>query len=470
MSQFIQGHMDIVFFIYGLSFFFLGTAVFFQVRKGSDFRIGRHLWLLAMFGFLHGLNEWLDMFLMIRAGHWTPAGIETVEIARFFIGRISYVFLFHFGAVLLCEKRGMHRMPVVFLGVYSFLLAGFFVHGFLCGFSATWFANSDAIIRYILAFPGAVLAACAFFDERHDPDIQRLNIPSVSHGLIGVGIVFLLYAVFAGLIVKPADFFPASVVNYRSFTDFTGFPVQFFRAGCAVSLAVFLCKVLNIFEFETIHKLDNAYREIIRISNREQMRIGQDLHDDLGQQLTGIAFMSRVLREKLRTQSIEEANDVLSQIHDLLNRSIDTTRNLSRGLYPVSIEKEGLGFALQELAENTEKIFGVSCSVHVDPELEIGSSERSIQLFRIAQEAITNAIKHGKAKNIAIAMTQNDRSITLSISDDGYGITDHSGEQGGIGLKIMKYRSGVLGGQLKIKQQKDGGTVVLCSFEEPLNE
>ncbi len=459
--QLVQNHMDIVFFIYGLSFFSLGLSVFFQVRKGSDFRIGHHLWMLAAFGFLHGLNEWLDLFLMVKTGTWTAQGIQVVEVVRFFIGQTSYLFLLQFGLMLLCAKKKYRWVPKVSLDACILLIAIFLFKGYRAGFSDAWVLGSDVAMRYLLAFPSAFLTAFAFFAACRDPEIARLDTPSVSRGMIGLGFSFLIYAVLAGWIVKPADFFPASVLNYTTFMNITGLPVQFFRAGCAVSMVFFLSRVLNVFEYEAAHKLDNAYREIIRISNREQMRIGQDLHDDLGQQLTGIAYMSRALSKKMHPQSLDEADDILIQIRTLLDRSIDTTRNLSRGLYPVSIEKEGLGFALQELAENTEKIFGVSCSVHIDDTLKISSNETSIQLFRIAQEAVTNAIKHGQARKIDIAMTRGRRVITFYVVDDGSGISDKAREQSGMGLKIMRYRAGVLGGQLKVRQRSRGGTLVV---------
>lgn len=469
ISQFVQAHMDVIFFIYGLSFFSLGMAVLFQARKGSDFRIGKYLWLLAAFGLLHGVNEWFDMFLL-QPDVWSESGVKAIVISRYLIGKISYVFLFLFGISLLCDRKGFPRVPVFFAGFYAVVVAAFFIQGFYAGFSEDWSAFSDGLIRYFLAFPAALLTAGLFFAERRNPEIRQLNQPSVLYGLAGLGISFSAYAFFVGLVVKPAGFFPASVLNYETFTEFTGIPVQFFRAVCATSMVFFICKVLNIFEYETLHKLDNAYREIIRISNREQMRIGQDLHDDLGQQLTGIAYMNRVLREQLRTGLYAEAGAVLSQIIEQLDRSIDTTRNLSRGLFPVSIEKEGLGFALREFAENTGKVFGAACTVSMEPELKIRSNEQSIQLFRIVQEAVSNAIKHGRAGHIAVEIKKERQTVTLSVEDDGSGIRTDDPGQGGLGLKIMRYRAGVLGGQLDIKPKAGGGTVVVCSFEEPVHE
>ena len=120
ISQFIQSHMVLVFFVYGLSFFLLGTAVLFQTRKGSGFKIGQHLWLLAGFGLLHGLNEWLDMFLLLGGTYWNPSGLKVIEVIRFFVGQISYVFLLQFGMRLLVHgKKKYAWAPKASLATYT---------------------------------------------------------------------------------------------------------------------------------------------------------------------------------------------------------------------------------------------------------------------------------------------------------------------------------------------------------------
>lgn len=466
VSHFIQSNMILVFFLYGLSFFMLGAAIFFQVRRGSGFKIGRYLWLLAAFGLLHGINEWLDMFLLLESDGLGASATRVVEIVRFLVGQVSYIFLLQFGVGLLAHGRDrLSWMSRASLPVCSTLLLALFAWGIQSGFSQHWFLSCDIAMRYVLAFPAAFLTALAFLLERDSEEISRLDSVSVSTGLIGLAASFALYAVLAGLIVKRAAFFPASVVNYDTFLGNTGLPVQFFRAACAVASVFFLCKVLRIFELETKHKLEDAYREIIRISNREQMRIGQDLHDGLGQQLSGIAFMSKALEKKLRMKGVEEA-DTASQIKELIDRSIDISQALSRGLYPVSIEKSGLGFALRELADNTEMLFHVSCSVDVDDTVDVRNKEAAIHLFRIVQEAVSNSVKHGQPGRVSIELGKCGSTVFLSVVDDGSGIATVPCSGKGLGLQTMKYRANVIGAELRVQRGKPGGTVMQCLIPE----
>lgn len=468
ISQFIQSHMILVFFLYGLSFFMLGAAIFFQVRRGSGFRIGRYLWLLAGFGLLHGINEWLDMFLLLGDEWWGSFATKLVEIIRFFAGQVSYVFLLQFGVGLLVHNKSrLSRLFRASFSVCSTLILLLFFWGIRAGFSKHWFLTCDIAMRYLLAFPAAVLTTLAFWRERKSEEVTRLKSASVIMGLTGLAVSFGFYSVFAGLIVKEAGVFPASVFNYNAFLELTGLPVQFFRAGCAIAAVVFLCKMLRIFELETTHKLQDAYQEIIRISNREQMRIGQDLHDGLGQQLAGIAFMSKALEKKLRNKGVEEA-DTANQIRELIDRSIDISQALSRGLYPVSIERNGLGFALRELADNTETLFHISCTTDIDETVDVSDKEVAIHLFRIAQEAVSNSVKHGKPGKVSIGMYRKGGNLVLSISDNGKGITSTPDEEKGLGLQTMKYRADVVGAELEVRPGETGGTFVECLVPESI--
>lgn len=470
ITDFIQSHMVMVFFIYGLSFFLLGTAVFFQVRKGSGFKLGKYLWLLAGFGLVHGLNEWMDMFLLIGNTYWVPEEIIRIRIIRFFVGQSSYVFLFQFGIrlVLSNSKKKFEPLFKATLILYVVAILGVLVWGIQSKFNAHWFLISDITMRYFLAFPGAGLTGVGFFFERKNPEIIKIGNSGVLIGLTGLAVCFSLYAIFTGLIVKPGAFFPASVINYTSFMNLTGFPVQIFRTGCAIASVVFLGKVLNIFEIETNKKLENAYKEIIKISNREKMRIGQDLHDGLGQQLTGISYMSGLLEKKLKKESHREVTTA-SEIKKLLEHSIYTAKTLVRGLYPVIIENDGLGLGLRELAESTEKIFAVSCSAQIDESVLITDPDTAIHLFRIAQEAVSNSVKHSKANEIRIELNQVKGTAVLTVTDDGEGIPDNIDESDNIGLRSMRYRASVIDGQLEIRRGSKNGTLIKCTIlnEEP---
>ena len=206
--------------------------------------------------------------------------------------------------------------------------------------------------------------------------------------------------------------------------------------------------------------------EILHISEREQQRIGQDLHDDLGQQLAGIWLLSDVLKSNLTKQGSPEAGNA-EQITGLLRNSLTLTRSLARGLHPVSVQQGGLVAALDELTTRTCDMFKVNCRCNCPPGIEMDNTTAT-HLYRIAQEAVTNAVKHGQAKEIDIELSTNQRSTVLSVKDQGGGIADLDPDRKGMGLRIMSYRADMIGGTLHIQRNQNGvGTTVLCSIPTP---
>lgn len=211
------------------------------------------------------------------------------------------------------------------------------------------------------------------------------------------------------------------------------------------------------------HRLE---KEILEISHREQQRIGQDLHDSLGQHLTGISFLSKALQNKLKAQKIPEEG-LADEISQLVIQTLGHTRNIARGLFPMELESTGrLIPALQELVANTEKLFRVTCRLEVDPGVEICEARVSTELFRIAQEAISNAIKHGKAKRVCVRLQSGPAQLRLMIQDDGTGIPAGK-PTSGLGLRIMNFRANRIGGKLEIQPLELGGTLVQCDFAAP---
>ncbi|MBI1842240.1 MAG: hypothetical protein HYR88_15500 [Verrucomicrobia bacterium] len=207
-------------------------------------------------------------------------------------------------------------------------------------------------------------------------------------------------------------------------------------------------------------------REILEISHREQQRIGQDLHDSLGQHLTGISFLSKALEHKLKALRLPEAAQA-SEIAQLVVDTLGHTRTIARGLFPMELESSGrLAPALTELAANVEKLFKVGCRVEIEDGLDVRDARVSTELFRIAQEAISNAIKHGKAQRIVVALARGDSCLSLQIQDDGAGL--NPGVEGaGLGRRIMRFRANRIGGKLCMATSEEGGAAVICEFPEP---
>jgi PAS domain S-box-containing protein len=208
-------------------------------------------------------------------------------------------------------------------------------------------------------------------------------------------------------------------------------------------------------------------REILTISEREQRRLGHDLHDDLCQQLAGIQFLSESLAHELMAKSSAEAPQA-KEIAQSVQHAMTQTRDLARGLSPVGMEAEGLMEGLGQLAARTSKLFRLNCHFHCPLPVLVPDHAVAIHLYRIAQEAVGNAVKHAKADRIELALAAAGTSVRLGVSDDGIGIPRKLPRREGMGLRIMHYRAGVIGGSLLIQHRLDGGTGVVCTVTDGL--
>ncbi|MBM3289474.1 MAG: PAS domain S-box protein, partial [Candidatus Hydrogenedentes bacterium] len=207
-------------------------------------------------------------------------------------------------------------------------------------------------------------------------------------------------------------------------------------------------------------------RQVLEISAREQMRIGQDLHDRLGQHLTGIGFRSQVLAEDLKRKHQPES-ETAAAIVEMVSDAINQTRGLARGLYPVHLEADGLMTALHELATQTQALFDLRCRFVCEEPILIYDVSVATHLYRIAQEALNNAVRHGKPKAIEIALQEAGDAVELRIADDGVGIDPSANGTRGLGLSIMQYRARMIDGTLRVRRGTSGGTVVTCSLTVP---
>ena len=183
--------------------------------------------------------------------------------------------------------------------------------------------------------------------------------------------------------------------------------------------------------------------------------------------ITGISFLSKALQTRLASLKLPEAAQA-GEVADLVVQTLAHTRNIARGLFPIELETTGrLVPALTELATNTEKLFRIVCRLEADPVIDFSDPRVSTELFRIAQEAISNAIKHGKARRVCLRLQQTGPGTArLVVQDDGSGISVDR-RTTGLGLRIMNFRAGRVGGRLEITPVEIGGTVVVCDFPLP---
>ena len=213
-------------------------------------------------------------------------------------------------------------------------------------------------------------------------------------------------------------------------------------------------------------------QEILRISDQERRRIGQDLHDGLGQMLTGIGLITKNLARTLAAQGHPGADDV-TEVAELLKEADQQARGLSRGLMPVDLEAAGLSAALLRLAVNAERLFGIRCTFEEVGSVLVDDNSVATHLYRIAQEAVSNAVKHGRAEHVRISLASGRGRVRLRIQDDGLGFPEQLDEERrGMGVRIMHYRARVIGATLEIADGLDGGTTITCTLrytDEPIH-
>jgi signal transduction histidine kinase len=215
-------------------------------------------------------------------------------------------------------------------------------------------------------------------------------------------------------------------------------------------------------------------REIIDLSEREQRRFGQELHDVVCQQLASMSIASHLLARKLLAAETGETEHA-QKIAEMADHALETTRRVARGFFTAGFDSAGLAEALRETARYTEAKSRISCTVHWHENLTIAHEDTVIHLFRIAQEAIHNAVKHADASHIQVRLECKDNMICLVVEDDGRGLPLSNGRGKGLGLRIMAYRAGLIGGEFKMESPAQGGTRIVCRIpaetpKRPLTE
>jgi two-component system sensor kinase FixL len=205
-------------------------------------------------------------------------------------------------------------------------------------------------------------------------------------------------------------------------------------------------------------------QEILEISDHEQRRIGSDLHDDLCQRLAGIRFSCDALRNSLKKIPPEGVLDRVEKIGTTVSEAIEHTRMLARGLSPVALESNGLVAALQELTDGVKELFGVDYTFESKGKIAVNDAMVATHLYRITQEAINNALKHGSPTHLLVSLKKVGDKVALTIDDNGAGFSVDGPQSQGMGLRTIAYRAGMIGADLEVKSKPGHGTKIICTF------
>ena len=220
---------------------------------------------------------------------------------------------------------------------------------------------------------------------------------------------------------------------------------------------------------DEIEKRERLEKSVTEVTERERRQVGHELHDTLCQHLTATSLSLQVLSGKLAEASLPQAKDADAGI-ELVEEAIDLTRKLAKGLFPLELEGQGLAGALRELCRSMAERYNIKCEFNGVSQTPALDSTTATHLYRIAQEALTNAIKHGHVSEVSVGLSLLAEDLILSVTDDGAGLPESNPEDRGLGLRIMASRAGMIGGTFSAKNRNEGGTIVMCRLPLPKDE
>lgn len=478
---FIQNFI-LVYFFYGLSFFCMGLAILLEAGRPSELDFARALRPLAGFGIIHGSHEWVEMFLLIREkASGIPLVAPWIGPTRIILLAASFLFLVAFGARLITGPS-RPKLLISMLGIVTLIwitgLLGVFL--FQSPTSST-LAAADSYTRYSLAIPGAALSVWGLL-------LQRKRF--IEQGMHGFGkdvavaaLAFGMYGGIGQLFTSPSSIFPSYFLNSETFINWFGVPIQVFRTLMAIISAIFIVRSLRAFEVESVrhmetleqarqaeqHRMEELRAELfhrtVRAQENERQRIARELHDETGQTLTALGMGLRGLSDSVTTHP-QRAVAQAQQLEGLALTGVKELQRLVTGLHPPQLDDLGLLAALRWYAGDVSQRFGIPIEVHGEgPKPELTSDHR-IAIFRIAQESITNIVRHAKASHAEIKVVYSPGEITLRVEDDGQGfdadrILQNGADQASCwGLLGMQERAYLVGGTCTILSMPGKGTIV----------
>jgi len=481
MADFFTRNLIIVYFFYGLSFFIMGLAVLLEVGHSSKLDFSRALRPLIGFGLIHGSHEWFEMFLIINTRIYGTSNPPWVLSVRLFSLALSFLFLIAFGARLITgvEKRKLYIIMLsTITAIWVIGLAGVILNQSNTQLRAI---AADVYTRYALAIPGAILTSWGLLLQRRR--FIQIGMPSIGRDVLFAAIAFGLYGLVGQLFVSPSIIFPSEYLNSEAFLRWFGVPIQVFRALTAMMASVFIIRSLRAFEVESNQRiqglrdaqlaeqqrLDSLKAELLHrtviAQETERQRIARELHDETGQTLTALGMGLRGMSEMIttnRNRAIEQAN----QLEKLAEDGIEQLQRMVSGLHPPQLDDLGLLAAIRWYTNDIMGRTGISINIINHGNKPSLSSDVRAVVFRIAQEAITNIIRHANATQIDLQLDYLPDSIYLRVEDNGQGfnanevLSKQPGKPTAWGLMGMVERASLVGGTCNIFSHPGKGTLI----------
>jgi signal transduction histidine kinase len=473
----------VVYFAYGLAFFGMGLTLALESEHSPALADARLLRLLAAFGMLHGAHEWLDSYLLqpVAGGMQLPAWLLWLRLGML---AASFSALLFYGLLTLrTHTLKLTARTYLGWGALAFYGIGILISAiFTYRTGTTLLVNViDVLARYLLAVPAAFLAAVALRAESLSAlkNGRRWVMVFLTFAAIGFGIYGLTQ-----LFVPAIDMFPARELNSTVFRTFAGFPIQVIRALLAVLITVCMLRATQIVEKERQAQLRSAQlarldalerfqnelskrealrrellRHTVRAQEDERSRIARELHDETSQILTAFSLDLATLQTSIRDRP--EVNKLVDRLRDLSKQMSQGLYRLVHDLRPAQLDDLGLISALDYLKDDSVSA-GLDVSISIQGKSRRLDSVVETVLFRVAQEALHNVVRHAKIKQAQILLLYQPQEVTLRIDDSGIGFNPVQtfAPPRGWGLAGMRERVESIGGQLNIQSEPGKGTIV----------
>ena len=468
-----------IYLIYGLGFFTLGLAVALEAGRSSDSRFARAMRPLALFGLLHGVHEWIEMFVLVstNAFDWTAPAWE--EWARLGLVALSFASLASFGIQMLyTDPRRPAGESWGTLGILTLTAAG--VLGLGVAYhddNARWLIAAENFTRFTLAIPANLLAAAALYSEWRR--LRQTSSFSFADNFFWAALVFGLYALIGLTLAPHSLLFPTEVGHGDLLRQWTGIPIQLLRSVFALLMAFFIIRGMRTFEVDRQRKLADAQqsaqealarsdalrgellRRTVATQEDERTRLARELHDETLQVLTGLA--TGLKGTELLVDNPEQAREQLAQLSSMSSAAIEEVRRMIHGLRPSVLDDLGLVPAVKWYANIIASRTGANLQMTTEGiNCRLPAAVETI-LFRIAQEALNNIARHARAGNIQVQIHCNQVTTRLEIEDDGVGfdrslVDGPRPNQNGWGLIGIQERVKLAGGEFSLESTPGLGT------------
>ncbi len=481
MADFFNSNIVIIYFFYGLSFFVMGLGVLIELGHSSKLDFAWALRPLVGFGIIHGCHEWLEMFMIIRQQLGQPITSTWLSTIRIIALASSFLFLIAFGARLITGPGKPRLFLALLLTISAIWVVGLLGIIFSPDTSQNRFIAADVYTRYSIAIPGALLTAWGLILQRRR--FIEIGMPAVGRDVLFAAIAFGLYGAIGQLFSSPSIIFPSTYLNAQKFLLWFGFPVQVFRFLMACLASIFIIRSLRVFEVESNQRisdlrsaqlaeqqrLEDLRAELLHravlAQETERQRIARELHDETGQTLTALGMGLRGMAETIptnQTRAIEQAD----QLEKLAMEGVEELQRMVTGLHPPQLDDLGLLAALRWYTSDVTNRTGMTINLvnhGKKPEL---SSDIRVVVFRIAQEAINNVVRHAKADCIDIQLDYSEDNIYLRVEDNGQGFNTDlvmkktPGKPTAWGLLGIVERASLVGGTCNIFSHPGKGTLI----------